>query len=310
MQPPFAHLTGVSKVLSGYTGGNGVRPTYEDYAEKGHLEVVEIHFDPAVITYQELLDVFWRNIDPTDPGGQFVDRGSQYGTAIYTHNAVQKKLAEQSKAELEKSHRFDKPIVTKILPATFFTPAEEYHQDYYKKSPFRYKLYRMNSGRDPFITQAWKEEKKQDKAGNPGQEMVKKKLNKMQVEVTQQCGTEPPFDNAYWNNKKEGIYVDIVSGKPLFSSKDKFDSGTGWPSFTKPLDPAEIIEKKDESLGMPRVEVRSKTGESHLGHVFPDGPKETTGLRYCINSAALKFIPREELEKQGYGRYKKLFEGK
>jgi peptide methionine sulfoxide reductase msrA/msrB len=159
MQPPFAHLSGVSAVVSGYTGGKGADPNYGDYAEKGHMEAVEILFDPAVITYQQLLDIFWRNIDPTDAGGQFVDRGAQYGTAIFYHSAAQKKQAEASKAELERSKKFDKPIVTRILPASVFTRAEEYHQDFKAKSPFRYNLYRMNSGRDKFIKQAWKDEK-------------------------------------------------------------------------------------------------------------------------------------------------------
>lgn len=318
VESDFEKIDGVVQVVSGYTGGHKEAPTYEEVSSggTGHVEAVQVYYDPERISYKELLDFFWRHVDPTDPGGQFVDRGLQYRAVIFYNDEEERRLAEESKRELEKSGRFDKPVVTEIVKSTRFYRAEEYHQDYYKTHSVRYNFYRWNSGRDQFLKSVWgdKKETASKRSGNtkytkPGDDVIRKKLTPLQYKVTQKEGTEPPFQNELWDNKEEGIYVDIVSGEPLFSSQDKYDSGTGWPSFTRPLDPENIVTKEDRSLFAVRTEVRSRHGGSHLGHVFPDGP-QPTGLRYCMNSASLRFIPKEDLKREGYGEYLRLFSGK
>ncbi len=300
MESPFVKQEGVLQVQVGYTGGTEVNPTYEQVAsgKTSHREAVQISYDVLQIDYQTLLHLFWTQIDPTDAGGSFADRGQHYTSAIFYHSEEQKNLAEESKRTLDQTQVYNQPVVTEILPYSDFYLAEDYHQKYYQKNPLAYQSYRQGSGRDQFLQKIWGQKQESQKSVQ---------LTPLQYHVVKQDGTEPAFQNEYWNHHEEGIYVDIVSGEALFCSCDKFDSGTGWPSFTQPITKEALVQQDDDKLGYQRTEVRSRQADSHLGHVFNDGPKKQGGLRYCINSASLKFVAKEDLEAQGYEQYLTLF---
>lgn len=323
----FAKISiGLLEIKSGYAGGATENPTYENSVAGGHREVVEVTYDSEKVSYSTLVEYLLRHIDPTDAGGSFNDRGLQYTSAIYYENDVERETAEAIIKKIDAQKVFPTPIVTPVIPKPRFWPAEGYHQDYAEKNPLRYSLFRVASGRDAFVKRAWKGKEitihtaavtpaaaagtsspNWESFTKAAESELRSRLTPLQYEVTQEEGTERPFQNEYDKESRDGIFVDIVSGEPLFSSKDKFDSGTGWPSFVRPIKKEMVTEHEDKRLFFgSRTEVRSAIADSHLGHVFPDGPKDRGGLRYCMNSAALRFIPIECMEKEGYGEYRRF----
>lgn len=297
----FESIPGVLTAEVGYANGNTSNPTYEDvcYGNTGHAETVKIIYEDEKIGLPFLLELYYDVIDPVSLNRQGNDVGAQYRTGIYFTDPADERIILESIQKLQKSYK--ERIAIEIKPLDNYYKAEEYHQKYLDKNPNGY----CHIGMGKFV-QAEKALDPARRFQKKSSEELKKSLSSLQFAVTQKNETEPPFKNAYCNLFDEGIYVDITTGEPLFVSTDKFESGCGWPSFSRPIDDELIQEFRDRSHGMRRTEVRSATGDAHLGHVFPDGSKEQGGLRYCINSASLRFIPKEQMEQEGYGDYLKL----
>ena len=298
-------LEGVVTPEVGYANGRTENPSYEDvcYKNTGHAETVKVEYDANVLPLKDLLILFYEVIDPVSLNRQGNDVGTQYRTGIYYIDETDLPIIKESLKELKREYPV--PLAIEVEPLSNYYPAEEYHQKYLDKNPGGY----CHIGEEEFANaRALQAAKKPYQVKS--KEELKTTLTPLQYEVTQNSATEAPFQNEYYNNFKEGIYVDITTGEPLFVSTDKFESGCGWPSFSKPINPDLVQELKDSTLGMQRIEVRSKTGDAHLGHVFPDGPSELGGLRYCINSASLQFISKEEMAVKGYGHLLPLVEKK
>lgn len=302
----FHRVEGVQDSISGYANGTTINPTYEEVIRKetNHAETVQVKYNPRETDLENILLYYFKVIDPTILNRQGNDVGTQYRTGIYYTDESQLEVIE--KVIKEEQKKYKKQIVVEVKPIESFYLAEDYHQDYMKKNPNGYchinldLAYEGVERMDLFI--------KKDSYTKPSDDEIRKTLDKDQYEITQNGMTERAFSNEYNYLEDKGIYVDIVTGEPLFSSQDKYDAGCGWPSFTKPIDMSSIVEKQDNSLGMKRVEVKSQIGDSHLGHLFPDGPKDAGGMRYCINGGSLRFVAFEDMEKEGYGDLKKIFD--
>ncbi|PSL41475.1 peptide methionine sulfoxide reductase msrA/msrB [Planomicrobium soli] len=298
----MSRVYGVYDVTSGYANGSTKNPTYEEVTRKntGHAETVHVRYDPERVDLEKLISQYFVIIDPTILNQQGNDRGEQYRTGIYYKNEEDRAVID--KVAAKEASKYDDPIVTEVEPLEHYYLAEEYHQDYLEKNPDGYCHIEFDSLEDQDIP-ALIDPAKYPK---PSDEVLKEKLTEAQYNVTQNDDTETAYSNEYWDNYEPGIYVDVATGEPLFSSADKYDSQCGWPSFTKPIEPNVVTKHKDSSFNMVRIEVRSRSGDSHLGHVFEDGPKDKGGLRYCINSASILFIPQEEMDEAGYGYLKSI----
>lgn len=302
----FSRIKGVLSAQSGYANGRTAHPSYEDVIrhDTGHAETVKVQYDPQQITLNELLQHFFRIINPTTLNRQGNDIGTQYRSGIYTTS--QHEQAQVAAALIQLQSRYAQPVVVENVPLQNFYPAEDYHQHYLAKNPLGYCHIDLSLANLPLTDATVEPAFLADQFQKPNEQALRQVLTDAQYQITQHSGTERAFTHEYNAEHRRGIYVDVVSGEPLFNAKDKYDAGCGWPSFTQPIQTEQIVEHADHSHGMSRVEVRSKIGDSHLGHVFPDGPRDKGGLRYCINGHSLLFIPQEEMAEKGYGAWQPL----
>ena len=292
----FSSIPGVVKTCVGYANGSTESPSYEEVCSKntGHAETVKVSYDDDITSLNHLLHMFYEVIDPTSVNRQGNDRGTQYRSGIYYVTPEDEPEIRRSIDELQK--KYSSPLAVEVMPLENFYRAEEYHQKYLDKNPSGYCHINAKAFERAKLScdRSYRRQSRED---------LKRSLTELQYKVTQENMTERPFENDYYDKFEDGIYVDVTTGEPLFVSSDKFESGCGWPSFSRPIDRSLVREVDDYSFNMSRTEVRSKLGDAHLGHVFKDGPSEHGGLRYCINSASLKFVPLKDMEREGYGAF-------